>query len=226
MKRLPLILVFLLIIPFVLGAAPPGNATLSLNTRVNTIFLHGFFRPDIELDENDGTITTMDVFAEFDDAGFFVEGVEYTDIIGVIDNTLDYDDIPMFDFGEPFYEIGYYLFLSNEMGNYRVNFAISPFYSTKNTFTVPWTLQVDYKGGNTSLTGSHDFESGGVFGFNGGTTGPNQLIFTTGADKVHKFAALKLTMKPYFVGEGETNSAIIPAGDDYTATVVASITSP
>ncbi len=225
MKRLPLILVFLLIIPFVLGAAPPGNATLSLNTRVNTIFLHGFFGPDIEL-SNYTEVTTLNVFDEFDDAGFFEEDVEYTDIIGIIDNTLDYEDIPLFDFGESFYDIGYYLFLSNEMGNYEVKFAISPFYSTKNTFTVPWTLQVDYKGGNTSFTGSDDFASGGTFGFNGGTTGLSHPIFTTGADKVHKFAALKLTMKPYFVGNDETNSAMIPAGDDYIATVVASITSP
>lgn len=226
MKRLPYILVILLAIPFIANAALPGDATLTLNTRVNTIFLHGFFSPEIILTKPAGDVTFRHIFGQFT-ATELLDDMHGTGGFNLgKDEELDYNDIEDFDFGEDKYHIGYYLLYTNIIGNYTVSFAISPFYSELNEFTVPWTLEIDYAGGNTLFgTQAKSFASGGSMGFNIGSSVATHEIFQTGSSAVQKFAALELTMVPSF-GGSPYEASLIPAGDDYIATVVATITGP
>ncbi len=226
MKRLPYILVILFAIPFIASAALPGDATLTLNTRVNEVFLHGFFL----LNHDTGTLNSEDILEKFIGTGALgdMDGTgEYRYAQNEEYSYEDYNGAGDFDFGEPTYEIGYYLFLSNVVGNYTVKFAISPFWSETTKYIVPWSLKVENAGNNTDFENQTKILSSGEslgFGTEPGAT--TSEVFQTGSEAVHKYAALKLTMLSPFGGEGGGNEVMVPAGTDYIATVVASITGP
>lgn len=227
MKRLPYILVILLAIPFIANAALPGDATLTLNTRVNAIFLHGFFGPSIVLD-NASSLPPNDIFGQFfpgdpeQYAGLDIPEA-FTD--GRNLQLSQEDFIDDFDFGEDDYDIGYYLFVTNVVGAYTVSFTINPFHESNIEYTIPWTLQIDYAGGNISFGDSKELRSGGTIGFNDGTGTIAQDIFNTGTAATNKYIALKLTMLSKFDNQ-PIKDILLPASENYIATVVASVTSP
>lgn len=231
MKRLPLLIIIILVLPFILSAAPPDNATLTLTSRVDKVFMHGFFSSKTEGGVNTlpqaTSLTSLDVFGQFTSSGFFEDGFGYTDKIGNVDREVDSSDFQEdFDFGEAQYDLGYYLIVTNVMGNITIDFDILPFHSLTTGFTVPWTLEVSPYGGNTGYTGVNKYVSGGTLGFNAGTEVSENTIISTSNTVGHLFGALELKMLTENIHSENAFEAMIPAADDYEATVVAKITGP
>ncbi len=230
MKRFSLLIIIVLVMPFILSAAPPDNATLTLTSRVDKVFMHGFFSSKSEGGGNTlppaANLTSLDVFGQFTSSGFFEDGVGYTDKIGNVDREVGSNEIDDFDFGEGQYDLGYYLIVTNVLGTITIDFDILPFHSTSTGFTVPWTLEVSPYGGNTGYTGTNEYVSGGTLGFNDGSDVTENKIVSPTNTVGHLFGALELKMLTKNIHSNNAFEAMIPGADDYVATVVAKITGP
>ncbi|MGI6466002.1 MAG: hypothetical protein ACOXZZ_00090 [Sphaerochaetaceae bacterium] len=215
MKRtIIIILITMLVLPMLFAdTSPVANATLTLQTKVRDIVMHGF-STQIPPAGDSGVLEPIDIFGylinqhgnsdEFDG--------NYNPISYAKDNTIDYNDIGDFDFGDPDYDIGYYMFLGNAPTGFTVSFKVTDFIQDgvgANADTVSWGFGYEQIGGfNMSTSGTKVSSGGASF---------TPVIFSTNSNSI-KWAILKLEALFEFEEEVYVSSGT------YTATVVAHIT--
>lgn len=209
-KTIIIILVAILALPM-LFANSVADATLTLQTKVRDIVMHGFSTGMPEAGDS-GVLEPIDVFGylmglhgdpnEFDG--------NYNPISFAQDNTVGYGDVDDFDFGESSYDIGYYIFMGNSPTNFEVSFKVSNFtHDDGGLDVVPWSFGYTQAGAlNMGTTGTS--VSSGEVSF-------TPVISSTISNSM-KWAILKLTAD-FNLG----NDAYFASGT-YTATVVAHIT--
>lgn len=211
MKKLFVCLAFIFITISLLVSALPPPATLTLKTGQSDIIVHGFFDEPLAGIHNIVTIV-----------GFFKEGggEEY--------KVRNHTSTTVFDeFSEASYDgIAYYYFGTNTPNIlYTVSFAITPFFSESASYEVPLQLRVNKhaSSANINVNVGTSSKAGTLGSFEDSSSPISYTAFTTSSEgiKEPKFAALKLDL---LLDQAEIATKGISAGDDYVATVTATIT--
>jgi hypothetical protein len=201
MKKRVLILLLILFSLVPLFAESNAEATLTLQTKVRDIVVHGF-KASIPEGDLSGTSVIQ----------FMSQGEEnpQEDLSVSESRLIDSTDIEDFDFSKSSYEIGYYLFAGNTPTNFTISLNITNFvHDDVESFSVPWSLALESAGVGNMALGNETISSG---------TQGSEILTTTTSSSI-KWGVLSL--KANF---DQTNQNVLyPLSGTYTATVVAHI---
>ncbi len=211
MKRILACFAFTLITITLLVGALPQPAQLTLTSARDDIMVHGFFGEPLAGDHNIATV--IDFFKE---GG----GDEY--------KVRNHTSTTVFDeFSQAVYEgIAYYYFGTNTPNiHYSVIFSITPFVSESASYEVPLQLRVSEhaSSANINVNAGTSSKAGTLGTFEELSTAITYTALTTDSGeniKEPKFAALKLDL---LLDQSEIATKGVSAGDDYVATVTATI---
>ena len=175
-----------------------GADTLTLESTVAGVLKHGFLADAIT------TVNFGQIIAGVSDAG--------------VDN--DYDEIDLFGEGQT---VGHYYFAANTANTgYKVSFVVNPIASNAASFEVPYTLTLteEAKSPNVTLK-TTDISTLGTLGGDLTPSAAVNVIATASGATGPKYAGLTLAI----VIDGAANEAYgLPAANDYTGTIVATVT--
>lgn len=205
MKKRPILFLVILVFSISLLSAAVPNASFTLDAHVRGVTVHGFVK-ELTGVSGDSGLTVLTTFLDQTD----FEGLEpTTEMLYSQDLSLDYKDIPDFDFGESAYEdVAYYLFASNMTTALDIYFTIYEFVNQQEqSITVPWELGVTEVNSDALTINEGKFESG-----------PDPYLIAKATNRLKpRFGILKLSL---YV---EEEDGYVVSGD-YIATVIASIT--
>ena len=212
-KTIIIILVAILALPM-LFANSVADATLTLQTKVRDIVMHGFETTlpeawDLENLDSLEPITLFLHMMSLQGNGEEFNG-NYNPISFAQDNEIGYGEVENFDFGESSYDIGYYTFIGNSPINFEVSFKVSEFtHDDGGSDVVPWNFGYTQAGAlNMTVTGTSVGSGGSSF---------TPVISSTTSNSI-KWSILKLT------ADFNLGNETYFASGTYSATVVAHIT--
>ncbi len=210
MKKTVACLAFALLIASLLVGALPNPAQLTLTSASEDIILHGFFDEPLVGDHNIVTIVN-----------FFKEGGGEEYKVRNHTSTTVFDEFSE----EEYVGIAYYYFGTNTPNIYYiVNFSITPFFSESASYEVPLQLRVNKhaSSANINVNVGTSSKAGTLGTFEEPSVPVSYTAFTTSSENIKepKFAALKLDL---LLNQTEIATKGITAGDDYVATVTATI---
>ncbi len=211
MKKISTCLAFAFITISLLISALPPPAQLTLISAHDDIMVHGFFDEPLAGDHNIVTIVNF-----FKEGG----GDEY--------KVRNHTSTTVFDeFSQAVYEgIAYYYFGTNTPNiHYSVIFSITPFFSESASYEVPLQLRVSEhaSSANINVNAGSSSKAGTLGTFEEPSAAITYTALTTSSGeniKEPKFAALKLDL---LLDQSEIATKGVSAGDDYVATVTATI---